>query len=110
MLINIRISELQSETSNSLALSLILSTSFYYIVKDIIPLDIYSNNILEIVDFYKSNLFFVTSGSWDVLLIENLHITSIGNIMYTSHFIFLIMVSIILLLAMVGSIIITKKH
>ena len=111
MLINIRISELQSETSNSLALSLILSTSFYYIVKDIIPLDIFSKNIIfETIDFNKSNLFFVTSGSWDILLIENLHITSIGNIMYTSHFIFLIMVSIILLLAMVGSIIITKKH
>jgi NADH-ubiquinone oxidoreductase chain 6 len=37
-------------------------------------------------------------------------ITSIGNVMYTSHFIWLIITSIILLLAMVGSILITIKQ
>lgn len=37
-------------------------------------------------------------------------ITSIGNVMYTSHFIWLIITSVILLLAMVGSIIITIKQ
>ena len=37
-------------------------------------------------------------------------ITAIGNIMYTSHFIWLIITSIILLLAMVGSIVITIKQ
>jgi len=37
-------------------------------------------------------------------------ISSIGNIMYTSHFIWLIITSIILLLAMVGSIVITIKQ
>ena len=110
MLINIRISELQSETSNSLALALILGTSFYYIVQDIIPLGVFSNNVFfDTIDFSYANLFFVTSGSWDILLIENLHITTIGNLIYTSHFILLIMVSIILLLAMVGSIIITIR-
>ncbi len=43
------------------------------------------------------------------MLTENSHIVSIGNIMYTSYFIWIIITSIILLLAMVGSIIITIK-
>ena len=37
------------------------------------------------------------------------HITSIGNVMYTNYAVLLIIASIILLLAMVGSIVITKK-
>lgn len=51
----------------------------------------------------------VKSKSWDTLLVENTHITSIGNIMYTSLFILLIVTSLILLLAMVGTIVITIK-
>jgi NADH-ubiquinone oxidoreductase chain 6 len=43
-------------------------------------------------------------------LSEASHITSIGNIMYTSHSIWLIITSIILLLAMVGAIVITIKQ
>jgi NADH-ubiquinone oxidoreductase chain 6 len=43
-------------------------------------------------------------------MIDITDITSIGNIMYTTHFIWLIITSIILLLAMVGSIIITIKQ
>jgi NADH-ubiquinone oxidoreductase chain 6 len=42
-------------------------------------------------------------------LAETSHITNIGNIMYTSYSIWLILTSIILLLAMVGAIIITIK-
>ncbi|WP_461117918.1 hypothetical protein [Spirosoma jeollabukense] len=37
------------------------------------------------------------------------HITAIGNVMYTNYAILLIIASIILLLAIVGSIVITKK-
>lgn len=43
-------------------------------------------------------------------MVEVSDITSIGNIMYTSYFIWLIITSVILLLAMVGSIIITLKQ
>ena len=52
----------------------------------------------------------MTSTLWDGNLAENTHITSIGNIMYTSYSIWLIITSIILLLAMVGTIIITVKQ
>jgi NADH-ubiquinone oxidoreductase chain 6 len=51
----------------------------------------------------------VKSKSWDTILVENTHITSIGNILYTSLFILLIVTSLILLLAMVGTIVITIK-
>jgi NADH-ubiquinone oxidoreductase chain 6 len=51
----------------------------------------------------------VTSKVWDGNLAESSHITSIGNIIYTSYGIWLIITSIILLLAMVGAIIITIK-
>jgi len=43
------------------------------------------------------------------MLVENTQIASIGNIMYTSYFLWLIITSIILLLAMVGTIIITIR-
>jgi NADH-ubiquinone oxidoreductase chain 6 len=52
----------------------------------------------------------VTSLSWDGYLSETSHITSIGNILYGNYSIWLILTSIILLLAMVGSIIITIKQ
>jgi NADH-ubiquinone oxidoreductase chain 6 len=43
-------------------------------------------------------------------LAETSHITNIGNIMYTSYSIWLIITSVILLLAMVGAIVITIKQ
>ena len=110
MLIDIRVSELQSETSNSLAIALILGTCFYYITYDIIPIELSENIIFyNFKNISFSNLFLITSNYWDGLLIENSHIASIGNVMYTSHFILLIIVSLILLLAMIGSIIISLK-
>jgi NADH-ubiquinone oxidoreductase chain 6 len=51
----------------------------------------------------------VTSKMWDGNLIENSHITSIGNVMYTNFNMWLIIASFILLLAMVGAIVITIK-
>jgi NADH-ubiquinone oxidoreductase chain 6 len=52
----------------------------------------------------------VISNSWDKSLIDNVDINSIGNIMYTSYSIWLILISLILLLSMIGSIIITIKQ
>jgi NADH:ubiquinone oxidoreductase subunit 6 (subunit J) len=43
-------------------------------------------------------------------LSETSHISSIGNIIYTSYPLWLIITSIILLLAMVGAIVITIKQ
>jgi NADH-ubiquinone oxidoreductase chain 6 len=65
---------------------------------------------LSSTDLDNGEIMFVTSKIWDGNLAETSHITSIGNIMYTSYSIWLILTSIILLLAMVGAIVITIKQ
>ena len=142
MLINVRISELLSNTSNSIPLAIFISISFNYPVYQILPYsvasfdtyiidlnnksnDILHNSLNHVLYNYSDNVnilnlsgnqldnrevSFVTSKIWDGNLAENNHITSIGNIMYTSYSIWLILTSIILLLAMVGAIVITIKQ
>jgi len=136
MLINVRISELLSNTSNSIPLAIIIAISFNYPVYQILPYSIAAfnkytvdlNNTLNNILYYNfsdylnkifrfktaeldnGEILFVTSKLWDGNLSENSHITSIGNIMYTSYSIWLILTSIILLLAMVGAIVITIKQ
>jgi NADH-ubiquinone oxidoreductase chain 6 len=70
------------------------------------------NKVLNLAGSELDNgeISFVTSKIWDGNLAESSHITSIGSIMYTSYSIWLILTSIILLLAMVGAIIITIKQ
>lgn len=116
MLINVRISELQSNTNNSLPLALIIGTFLYYFLFKIFPssdLNILNNKLINIISSddssdYSENLY-VTSNTWDGVLMEVSHIVSIGNVIYTNYFIWIVIASIILLLAMVGTIIITIK-
>jgi NADH-ubiquinone oxidoreductase chain 6 len=136
MLINVRVSELLSNTSNSIPLAVIITISFNYPLYQILPYsiaafnsytvnlnntlnDIWYNNYsdylnkfftLTQVELDKGEISFVTSKIWDGNLSESSHITSIGNIMYTSYSMWLILTSIILLLAMVGAIVITIKQ
>lgn len=131
MLINIRLSELQSNTSNSIPLSIIIAISFNYPLFQILPYNIaifgsfnsYINDILYNISLNKHNnsyynsininnddILFATSKIWDGNLAENSHITAIGNIMYTNYNLWLFMASFILLLAMVGAIVITIKQ
>jgi len=116
MLINVRISELLVDTSNSIPLAIIVGISFNYTVNNILPY-IFNNSYNTISDTIQSFILnntniwltYVTSKSWDAFLAETSHITTIGNIIYTSYSIWLILTSIILLLAMVGAIVITIK-
>jgi NADH-ubiquinone oxidoreductase chain 6 len=128
MLINIRISELQSNTSNSIPLAIAIAIAFNYPVFQLLPYNIAMvnnyfnlNDILYNISLNQNNkkvdlathsddIYFVTSKIWDGNLIENSHITSIGNIMYTNYNMWLIIASLILLLAMVGAIVITIKQ
>lgn len=133
MLINVRISELLTDTSNSMPLAIIISISFYSSVHSTIPFSIVPftsyiskirktfNDILDILQLYISegrisitsnftDTSFITTNLWDGYLSETSHITSIGNILYTSYSIWLIITSIILLLAMIGCIVITLKN
>lgn len=134
MLLNVRISELLSDTSNSIILAIIISISFNYPIYQILPYSLVAfngyitdfnntfnntqyNNYNDLLnEFIKGGpldngkVFFTTAKIWDGNLSESNHITSIGNIMYSSYSMWLILTSIILLLAMVGSIVITIKQ
>lgn len=131
MLINIRISELHSDTSNSIPLAIIIAIVFNYPLFKVLPYDIailsnnsnfinkilyglpsnnYNTNYFNNINVLNEDLSFVTSSGWDNNLAESGHITTIGNIMYTNYNMWLIIASFILLLAMVGAIVITIKQ
>ena len=116
MLINVRISELVSDTKNSIPLVFVTAICFNLPVSDytsnnlsIINTD---NNILNVLSsvFKDNTIYIVYSQSWDNNLMTNGHINSIGNVMYSSHNIWLMLVSLILLLSMIGAIVITINY
>jgi len=130
MLINVRISELVVNSSNSIPLAILIGIFFNISLSKVFPYkfnseigfnkifstEMYSihNNINYILNnfysLYNNELSFVTSQMWDGRLAETFHITTIGNIIYTNFPLWLILTSIILLLAMIGSILITIKQ
>ncbi len=131
MLLNVRISELLGNTRNSLPLAVFIIISIYYPLYSILPFSNYAintneTNLFYIKEIYNINdqynnliklnysemnkLYFVNNNVWDGNLSETNHITSIGNIMYTNYSMWLLLTSIILLLAMVGTIVITIKQ
>lgn len=129
MLINIRVSELINETSNNYPLGFLTAGLFYSIVNQVLPSNLTDNTIItKLSDRFsnekiilidnesfsledlKQGIGYASSKAWDSSLIEPTHITSIGNIMYTSYSIWLLISSIILLLGMVGAILITIKQ
>ena len=120
MLINIRVSELTSETSRSIPLALFISIAFNYSIIQLLPYSIYKIKGFSITNIYNDyknemlinikEMYFMTISNWDNNITESSDITSIGNIIYTSHSVWLILASTILLLAMVGAIVITRKQ
>jgi len=110
MLINVRVSELLIDSINGIPLAILLGSFFNYFVNNVLPyMMIAFNNLLYHINTL-TKLANVTSVSWDGYLAETSHITSIGNILYTNYSIWLVLMSIILLLAMVGCIVITIKQ
>ena len=134
MLINVRISELTTDNSNSIPLAIMIGIFFTVTLYKMLPTNLSSifNNEDSNVESVNNTSFsthytpmsikdlsvlasnndisFVSSQIWDGALAETSHITSIGNIIYTSYPIWLLITSIILLLAMVGAIVITIKQ
>jgi len=117
MLINIRVSELISDTNNNIPLALVTILTFVVLFTTVMP-EVSDNSGMmgqEVYTFLQDivntdNIEYVTSKNWDGNLLDNTDIISIGNIMYTSYSIWLLITSIILLLAMVGAIVITIKQ
>lgn len=129
MLINVRISEIVSSTSNSIPLGLLIGTILYTVISKAFPSNLNSGNTLNwdlIFPMRKAetiteNLMtylnlrneiacnIVTSPTWDSTLTHFSHINVIGNVLYTVYPLWLLQTSLVLLLAMVGTIIITIK-
>ena len=116
MLINIRVSELIGDTNNNIPLAILVILAIFVPFSRALP----NHDLKELraaseghagstlfIDTQSDNF---TSNNWDGNLVDTADITSIGNIMYTSHCMWLLITSIILLLAMVGSISITIKQ
>lgn len=125
MLINIRSSELLSNNVNSIPLALIiiillnyswilLSPEYSGIIENSEVTNlVYTSLLQDITNIYNSeivNIMFVTSYNWDGFLVETSHITTVGMVLYTVYNMWLWISSLILILAMVGSIIITSKQ
>ena len=132
MLINVRISELVTDNNNSIPLSLFVISVFVivsrismtlYNHKESVPLlvkddtsndDTIISNINNSItihnDLYNNNIYNASAYTWDTIITSTSHINSIGNIMYTSYPILLLIISIILLLSMIGAIVITVRR
>lgn len=115
MLINIRVSELISDTNNNIPLALVTILTFVVLFTTVMPEISVKSGMLGLYTFLHDivntdNIEYVTSKNWDGNLLDSTDIISIGNIMYTSYSIWLLITSIILLLAMVGAIVITIKQ
>lgn len=136
MLINVRISELVTDNNNSLILGFIVCIMLFIPLytkgnivnsrNELLNFDTsipthfgrngeqneLKNSMVKLIDSFseKDEILFTTSKTWDGAIGEISHITTIGNVIYTSYPIWLILTSIILLLAMVGAIIITIKQ
>lgn len=123
MLLNVRISELLTEGRNSTVLGILAIFSMGFIFSKPLPEGPYnifnlSDSIFNIfsdksfstsVKYNDISIAAVSTKSWDNSLAEISHMASVGNILYNSFFIDLIIVSFIILLAMVGAIVITVK-
>lgn len=139
MLINIRVSELTTDNSNSIPLSVIIIAIFSIAFSG---KSLFSSNNENLALFFNTqlnnledkiglepqenifdseltltNMFFVRENSekvslafssiWDNIIGEMSHITSLGNVLYTTYSLGIIIVGLILLLSMIGAISVT---
>jgi NADH-ubiquinone oxidoreductase chain 6 len=133
MLINIRKSELLSNNVNSVPLALLIiillnytwiqvspqyeavSNSSDAVINNLVYLNLFNEitniwkSIFTSVDKNVANIMFITSNSWDGFMVGTSHIATVGMVLYTTYNMWLLMASLILLLAMVGCIVITMK-
>jgi len=131
MLINVRISELVTDNNNSIPLAIMIGSIFTFTLYRLFPssfnlsISIFKDNkhdgfVLNgekylweptmQTTYNSADLNFVSAPLWDGALVELTDITSVGNVIYAVYPMWLIITSLILLLAMVGAIVITIKR
>ncbi len=94
-----------------------INKNLYYLIPNTNGTITNTFNRQEVLDITRhtevnvnTKVMYVTSNNWDGNMAETSHMSTIGNILYTSYNIWLFIASIILLLAMIGAIIITIKQ
>ena len=114
MLINVRISELHSNSINSIPLAFIIGIPFYYLLFKILPsssasiVSIFNSDVSSSYPAIDLDVNYLTSiNSWDGTLAPMSGIGTMGSAMYTTYSMWFILTSIIILLAMVGAIVIS---
>jgi NADH-ubiquinone oxidoreductase chain 6 len=93
MLINIRVSELISDTNNNIPLGILAIIAFFIPLSNLLPDNpsdlndgiVFSEVVKNITN--TSQISLVTSNSWDSNLVDITDIISIGNVMYSTYFI-----------------------
>ena len=89
MLINIRVSELISDTNNYIPLAILTILAFFVPLSSLLPDKKFILDQQGIqMDSFVSNaeqLSYVSSNSWDSCIVNVSDITSIGNVMYTNY-------------------------
>jgi NADH-ubiquinone oxidoreductase chain 6 len=120
MLIDIRISELHENNKNNIYLGIVISILFYSIFNNINIAyqntynydNILKKLIFQIKDIFNVNddkINYISYNNWESSIFESYDLISIGNVLYTSNSILLLIALLILLLAMVGAIKINIK-
>lgn len=124
IMINVKLVEIQShrvDTSNSYPLAFIISTIFLMSILDLSAISMYSY-VFQSFDFLNfgvpinekeqlfqsgKNLLSTIFGSifWDNNSFSLNQIESLGNMLYTSHSMWILILSVVLLLAMIGAIV-----
>lgn len=131
MLINVRSSELDNNTLNSIPLAICISLAFislltitlcydlayressalYSVFMAIVLIFAISRTSLYYISpqLYNLRIFVIADRIWDGNLCLNDMIVSLGKIMYTDYAPLLLIASLVLLLSMIGCIVITFK-
>lgn len=128
MLLNIKLSELHTDNSNSLPLATIIGIMFLYPIYSILPSSfneipsfgyslfnwfnwLTTNAKTTSMNHFENNidLIWTYQDKWDIAILPYSEISSIGNVIYTTYSIWFIITSFILLLAMIGCIVLSLK-
>ena len=111
MLINVRVSELHSDTRNSLFLSFLVGIVLYSPLSLTLPSFVSKENVSRLanvfIEMIRIKLNLSTSDKWDGNIHPVTEISSIGNDIYSNSAMWLMVISVILLIAMLGTIVMT---
>ena len=101
MMLNIKLVEIMDNTTRYVPIGVIIGLIFLSLVSSLIEFEFNWSNVIGL------NLPIMP---YEIQTTNTLNIEAIGNILYTDYFLFFIIASFILLVAMIGAIILTIYH